>query len=503
MKKIILVAVSMLFSLNVQALGPLTNLDEKEGDKLLTETQKTEYARLLDEGVVFFEKGDFAKAEQNFLDILKFAPKKPMAYYNLGLVKYEQGNFPEAVKNFDQVIKMRSYYTGAAFYYKAIAQYNMGQKDEALKTARRVTESRYFFQPSQTLVQAIRKDSDTYFEMATTAYTSQNYELCLLAMKDSLIADSPKGKEIQTKCREALAPTQSSSNLATSQDAPQAARAYRLFVNGRLVLSDNVTQADANADQKTSYYAGFGGEYFFAGKVNVGIGASYEHYNVIDMAGSKNETLNVYVPISYADEKNQIDGQIFFNTTKENSNDGTSDLGLSFSYMRSIESYLLGFSANVQEKKSLRTANDYKAGQYNGVHVNVLKFINQLTLGLNLGVDQNKAGDVALGTSSLPTANTNTNYSLSAAYSFNIESKVSAKYTQQSIDFTKVYSTNGTDRKDSLSVISLTYLHFFNPQVNAYLQQNFSSNTSNYDASELVNKNYKENTTTLGVSYYY
>ena len=121
MKKIILVAVSMLFSLNVQALGPLTNLDEKEGDKLLTETQKTEYARLLDEGVVFFEKGDFAKAEQNFLDILKFAPKKPMAYYNLGLVKYEQGNFPEAVKNFDQVIKMRSYYTGAVFYYKAIA----------------------------------------------------------------------------------------------------------------------------------------------------------------------------------------------------------------------------------------------------------------------------------------------------------------------------------------------------------------------------------------------
>ena len=142
---------------------PTTNKEALKGDAKSPKAQQKEYTRRLEQGVRYFDNGKFAEAETEFKAILAFAPKEALAYFNLGLVKYKQGNFPEAIKNFDQVIKMRSYYVGAAFYYKAISLYNLEKNDEAVKTAKRYTQAKFFYKPAQSLIKTITTGSDEYY----------------------------------------------------------------------------------------------------------------------------------------------------------------------------------------------------------------------------------------------------------------------------------------------------------------------------------------------------
>lgn len=486
----------LLFSLQALA-GPLLNVAEREGDKSLTQAQQSEYRRLLDEGVHFFEAGELQKAEASFLSILKFAPKKPMVYYNLGLVKYSQADYPAAIGYFDRVIQMRSLYTGAAFYYKALAQYNLGQKEEALKTARRHTEARYFYQPSQRLIQVIQNDTDPYFEMATSAFSAQNYELCLLSLNDSLVGDTPKGQEMERKCREALAGAGADHALGSD------ARRWQLFASARLAYTDNAVQANSGRQSKLTYYASLGGEYIWDYLVDFGLGASYEHYDIMDLSGAKNESLTVYAPLGYGWGRNQLQGQLFYNLNRVDGDDATSETGVSAGYSYSPDNWLLGLSGYWSERTSLDALSDYKAGPSSSYNLNVIRFLDRLSLGLTAGVSENRGGDIPVGATFLPNASKSVNYSLNASYAFTLAQKLSGKVSRSDVDFMNVYSANGTDRRDELTQVSLTYLYSFYQGLNAYLQQTHTVNDSNYGDAEVVNKNYTENSTAVGVSWVY
>ena len=126
MKRVIQFATALLLLSVVTSsfASSITNREEYKGDAKLTKAQQEKFQQLLNSGVQHFQDTQYDAAETDFKAILEFAPKKNLAYYNLGLTKYRQGDYQGAIDYFDQVIKKHSYYVGAAFYYKSICQLN-------------------------------------------------------------------------------------------------------------------------------------------------------------------------------------------------------------------------------------------------------------------------------------------------------------------------------------------------------------------------------------------
>ena len=480
--------------------GPTTNREEYRGDALLTKAQQAEYTERLNKGTEYFDAGKYELAEAEYKAILKFAPKKALAYFNLGLTKYKQGNFAEAIKHFDKVVKMRSYYVGAAFYYKAISQMNLDQNDEAAKTAKRYTQARFFYKPSQELIQTIKTGSDEYYENALKAAKDENYELCLLEMDESVLTDTRKGKELINKCMVSLK-TAPPTEVATTAVMTKG-NYYNLFFDANVSQTDNIYQENTGKIKKMTYFAKVGGQYVFRNKVDYGIGLSYEHFNAVDLPRFKNETYNVFIPFYYRADKNYYSARVFYNHDKYEGSDAYSGAGLSFNYSYIESQYLVGFYGSSSKKTSLTSAFNYKNGNYNAARLYASRFMDELTLSANVGYDQNMSGDQPwAGGNVLPYANKTISYSLTVGYDFNKVSKLSLRGNFADKDYTNIVSTTNTDRADKTTSFVLDYEHKFNANVKANLQQKLIQNASNYEApAEFVDRDYTENITTLGIS---
>ncbi|MCC2678571.1 MAG: Anaphase-promoting complex, cyclosome, subunit 3 [Pseudobdellovibrio sp.] len=478
--------------------GPTTNLKEYQGDKKLTKEQQARFQKLLDDGVANFEQGQYAKAEENFKEILTFAPEKNLAYFNLGLTKYKQGDYQAAINYFDTVVKKRSYYVGAAFYYKAICQLNLGQKEEALKTAKRFTPARFFYKPSQNLIKSIQNGTDEYLDNAKAAYADENYELCLLELEESVLTDTASGKEVLNQCKAGIAKEDSVTSEVVVEKLPNR---KRLWVDAKYMHTDNAYQENSFQFDRYLYEVEVGGEYIWANTVDVGIGASYQVSDAIDLPNFKDELLNVYVPLYYRVNNHRWNGQIFYNHDKYNGDDAWSQSGAFANYFYTTGDNVLGLVAAASQRNSLTTAFDYKSGPFSSARALYTRYINAWTLSAYLGADENRAGAQPVGTGLLPYGNKAVRAGASIAYDFNeLVSRLTLKGSTAQKDYLDVVSVNGTDREDTQKVISVTYLHKFNKNVRAWLEHAHTQNDSNYDNAEVINKNYTENLTTLGLS---
>lgn len=498
MKLLILLTILFTFVFSTFA-GPTTNREEYRGDALLTEKQHEEYTAKLNKGTGYFDSGKYELAEAEFKSILAFAPKKALAYFNLGLTKYKQGEYPQAIDYFDTVIKMRSYYVGAALYYKAIAQMNLDQNDEAAKTAKRYTQARFFFRPSQELIRTIKTGSDEYYENALKAVADGNYELCLLEMDESVLTDTRKGKELVTKCTLAL---------KTEEPVPEppvrVLKPYyhSLYLDTHVTQTDNIYQEQTNQIKKLTYFVEVGGEYLMRNYVDTGIGFFYNQYNAIDLARFKDETLNVHLPFYFRSNNHRVAAQIFSNLSKYEGDNSYSDVGLGVNYSFTEETkYLLGVYGTTLKRTSLNPAFDYKAGTNNSVRIVASRFINELTLSLIAGYEQNLTGDQPWGPTILPYANKVSSFGFNLSYDFNKGSVLSLRSAYAAKDYTNLLAPNFTDRDDKTTSLALVYQHAFSNNVKAYIQQTLLKNTSNFSVpAELIDRNYNESYTTLGLS---
>jgi tetratricopeptide (TPR) repeat protein len=271
--RILFAVISVLTLVTTSYAGPTTNAEEYAGDKKLTKAQEAEYQKHLDQGTQYFEQGQYDKAEAEYKAILAFAPKKNLAYFNLGLTKYKQGDYKAAISYFDTVIKKRSYYVGAAFYYKAISQLNLEQKDDALKTAKRFTQAKFFYKPSQSLIKSIQTGTDEYMENAKVALADENYELCMLELEESVLTDTKAGREVLTKCQAGVA----SEGGAGEVIVEKAPNRYRIWLDSTISHTDNAYQENYNLYDRYLYDVELGGEYVVANTVDYGIGASYKY----------------------------------------------------------------------------------------------------------------------------------------------------------------------------------------------------------------------------------
>jgi tetratricopeptide (TPR) repeat protein len=495
--RILFAVISVLTLVTTSYAGPTTNSEEYQGDKKLTKAQEAEYQKHLDQGTEAFEKGEYDKAESEYKAILSFAPKKNLAYFNLGLTKYKQGDYPAAISYFDTVIKKRSYYVGAAFYYKAISLLNLDKKNEALKTAKRYTQAKFFYKPSQSLIKTIQTGSDEYMENAKAALADENYELCLLELEESVLSDTKAGKDITGKCQAGMTTEERPTEVA-GQRSPNR---YRVWLDSEISHTDNAYQENFNQFSRYLYDVELGGEYVWANTVDYGIGASYKYSNANDLPDFKDELWSAWIPFFYRNNNNRISGQLFYNLDKYEGAEAWSQAGAVGNYFYTTDSYSVGVVAAASTRTALDSVFDYKKGPFTSGRLIASKFVNSWTLSAYVGADKNDAGSQPLGTGLLPFGNEAVRYGASVAVDFNeMVSRLTLRGNGARKDYIEVVSPNGTDRVDNTSTLSLTYLHKFNKNVRAWLEQSYTKNDSTYDSNEVINKNYTENLTTLGLS---
>jgi len=495
--RILFAVISVLTLVTTSYAGPTTNAEEYQGDKKLSKAQEAEYQKHLDQGTQYFEQGQYDKAEAEYKEILKFAPSKNLAYFNLGLTKYKQGDYKSAISYFDNVIKKRSYYVGAAFYYKAISQNNLDEKDAALKTAKRFTQNRFFYKPSQSLVKSIQTGTDEYMENAKAALADENYELCLLELNESVLSDTKAGKEVTGKCQVGMTTEEKTSEVVVEKIPNR----YRVWLDSEISHTDNAYQENFNQYARYLYDTELGGEYVWASKVDYGIGASYKYSNAIDLPDFKDELWSVWIPFFYRANNSRYSAQLFYNLSKYEGGEAWSQTGAYANYFYTTDQYSVGVALAAAQKTSLETLFDYKKGPFTSARLIATRSINAWTVGGYVGSDKNDAGSQPVGTGLLPFGNTALRYGASLALDFNeMVSRLTLKGYGAHKDYIDMVSPNGTDRVDNTSTLSLTYLHKFNKNIRAWLEQSHTNNTSTYDNNEVINKNYSETMTTLGLS---
>jgi tetratricopeptide (TPR) repeat protein len=488
--------VLVLFSSQLFA-GPLTNKEEIEADALLTKQQQEEYQQRLDRGLNYFDQGDYANAEKEFQTILTFAPKKALAYFNLGLTKYKMKDYKAAIENFDKVIKMKSYYVGAALYYRAISQMNLGDTEGAEKTAKRYTESRFYYDESQQLLKTIKSGSDEYFKNAQDAYIEGNFELCLLELEMSALTDTPKGVDLTTKCKNALA-TQEKEEPTVIVEAKKYVTEF--YMDARLSQSDNVYQVANDTKTNGTYSVYANGQARWVAPVEFGLGAKYNVYDVFDLKPFRDEMMGVFLPIVYKTQNQRVFADVSYESSKFDEKASYTGTGGSITYLHLISNYTLGVILSDQSVKSESTIFDYKAGRYQAMRYLVTRYDGRFSANLTIGFEDNDTNDQNWGTFVLPMSNKAVKYSTRLAYNLFDNQEISFRGLFADYTFKNNLAANGIGRADRFTSLMLRYNYMWTNVISTYLSASTNKNDSTYGDTQGINRNYTENLLSLGLT---
>ena len=107
-------------------------------DDLLTGFEKVilhreDPASYLYRGILFFHKGYYWLAEEDFRKALKKNDTSPAAWYDLALVQQKRGNLDGALESYDKAIGVRPEFL-EAWYNRGILSMDLGNDEEALRS---------------------------------------------------------------------------------------------------------------------------------------------------------------------------------------------------------------------------------------------------------------------------------------------------------------------------------------------------------------------------------
>ena len=449
------------------------------------------YADGIESGIKLFEAGKYQLAANEFKAVLNKYPNNAVAGYNLGLTQYRQKQYPEAIESFNLATESKNYYGQPASYYKAIAYLNLGETAQALKIAKNYQQKGFIGERMAELTTAIEAGTDSNFENAKAAEQEANYELCLLELEESLFSDTKTGRELSTLCL----------NEMYGRKADRRDTYFKLYFDSQVSQSDNIYEKDTNVATKSIYFAEVGGEYLNRNTVDWGFGASYNYLNGIDLPNMKRETYNVSLPFNLRRSGYSIGLTPYYELTKIVAVDSYSAAGASFQFtVVERKNYVYGLLGKAEHRVSLASANDYMAGSYGQGKIFYTKYFGDLNVNLNVSLENTATGDQPIGPFFIPAANETRTYGLGFGYDFTESSSLNLRASFSDKWFSHIVSPLGTERKDQARRWSATYYYKINDYVRTFLQYSQTHNKSTYDATEIINRNFKENLTSFGLS---
>lgn len=460
---------------------------------VLRAEKRPPYADGVERGIKNFEMRRYLEAEQEFLAVLKKYPKNTVAAYNLGLAQYRQKNFEKAIDSFTMAANnTKNYYSRPATYYKAVALLNLDQRREALTIAKNYEQKDFIKERMTELVAAIESGTDSNYSNAMAAEKEGNYELCLLELEESILTDTRRGKELSTLCMNELYGRRTEEPGSTY---------YKLFLDSQLSLTDNIYQTFDNKLAKSIYLVDVGGEYLLRSFIDFGLGLNYSYFNGVDVPNLKRETYTASIPMYVKNRSYSFGLSPYYEQTKITDNNYYSASGGEFhTTVSERNDYVLGLVGKAEKRTAMNPEYELRSGDYGFLKFFLTEYFGDFSINGNVAIESTATGDQELGPFLVPVANKNMMYGLGFSYDFTDSLSFNLRGLYSEKDFTHVVSPLGTDRRDFNRRASAALFYRFNRNFRTFLQYSQAENISNYDDNEIINRNYKENVSSLGIS---
>jgi Ca-activated chloride channel homolog len=111
-----------------------------------------------------FQKGDYAKAEQEYRQAAAKSPDKPVLQFNLGAAAYKSGDYAAAAQSFAKAMKTDDLRLQQDDYYNlGNAQYRIGQKTEQANTQETIKSWEQAVQSYEAALQLKANDADAKY----------------------------------------------------------------------------------------------------------------------------------------------------------------------------------------------------------------------------------------------------------------------------------------------------------------------------------------------------
>ncbi|KAA3623714.1 MAG: tetratricopeptide repeat protein [Flavobacterium sp.] len=88
---------------------------------------------IVEEGIVYHDRGEFDKAIATYEKALEIDPKSAMVFYEIGLSYYHKGEYKTAIKFYDKVLDLNGEHLLPATINKGLSLDNMGKSKAAFK----------------------------------------------------------------------------------------------------------------------------------------------------------------------------------------------------------------------------------------------------------------------------------------------------------------------------------------------------------------------------------
>lgn len=120
---LIIIVSGLLYLSGCVSFPPSQNMEETSS---VSETAQ----EALNNGTVYYQKGNYDMALAEFTKALKFDPNVAEVYNDRGLVYRHKGNYDQAISDYNQAIKLDPKYA-IAYYNRAVAYYYQKEYDKA------------------------------------------------------------------------------------------------------------------------------------------------------------------------------------------------------------------------------------------------------------------------------------------------------------------------------------------------------------------------------------
>lgn len=432
---------------------------------------------------------------------LKTNNKDAVDWFNLGVASYKNKNYPASVRALQKVVELKSDLKDAALYYKALGEFNQLQNETALRSIGAISDTSRFYKTGNELKAAIENQSDDIFLEAKAAFEEEDYEGCVESIKDSLLSDHPTGIQLLEKCKNKITEASSPAPVIAQKESS------KIYISARLngSSSNNAYLTNSATTRRFSLEAAFAAEYLYSAESSdFGAGITYESSASGSGSTSSSRTIDgresqtmLYAPYTKYFSNQEISAEPYYSATTVDSISAYYQQGLSLNYIYNWSDYNFSFSPELSRKIARNTTYAYMEGTYSSMKAALSYEKESTKASLYINPSLSATADESVTGGTIPYANRAIDVGATMAQWLGQSYKISAVFSSSKKNYTNKYSS--IYREDQTRYFKIQGLYKSTANTKVYIESANTTNVSNYDNTQLVNKNYTENVISLGV----
>ncbi|MEK6629038.1 MAG: hypothetical protein AABY53_10470 [Bdellovibrionota bacterium] len=429
-------------------------------------------------------------------------PQSSLEWFNQGVAYYNQKQFSAAKTSFNNSLALKTKLTDAALYYSALSTFNLEQYDEIPPLISKINSTSVFYKNGQDLLTALKNNSDSSLQQALAAYQDYDYESCLELIEDSIFVDHPQGAKLRDSCKEEIEdekPEPLNIEGEESQEVKESTHQFNYYADLNTGYTNNLYLVNTATTSRGTYQIAAGADYIIQNTIDWGLGVNYSYNNVVGLANSSDSLINIYIPLTYYLTDSNLVLEAYLNSTQNNSATSYRQTGANAIYNYYLSNFVIGLAVDASVKKAILTTYNYVNGNYTIIKGALGYAFNKNNFSTYIQAARNNSEDQAVTGGSIPYANNESQVGATLSFWVSSSSRFIAKGALTRTNYLNKLSANNILRIDSESLFKLKFEEALSSNIKLYVEGSITDHKSNYGDLELANKNYKENSLTLGL----